>query len=166
MHLFRRTHWLLMGCLSLSAGGLAAQEYPTRVVRIVVADAPGSTVDIFVRLLSQKLTEAWGRQVIVDNRPGANQIIGAESVAKAKPDGYTLLSGTPSMLTMNQVVYKKLPYDSLRDFTPISQITTNHFALVVTPSLPARRIISSSSGISASPPSSENRFWPTYLVCR
>jgi tripartite-type tricarboxylate transporter receptor subunit TctC len=137
MHLFDRTQGLLMGCLFLSAGGLMAQEYPNRVVRIVVADTPGSNPDNVMRLLSQKLTEAWGQQVIIDNRPGANQIIGADVVAKAKPDGYTLLGGTPSMLTMNQIVYKKLPYNSLRDFAPITQITTNYFALVVTPSLPA-----------------------------
>jgi tripartite-type tricarboxylate transporter receptor subunit TctC len=137
MHLFDRGQWLLVGGLILSAGGLMAQEYPNRVVRIVVGDAPGSSSDIAMRLLSLKLTEAWGQQVVVDNRPGANGIIGADVVAKAKPDGYTLLSGFPSILTMNQFVYKKLPYDSLRDFAPITQIATNHFALVVTPSLPA-----------------------------
>jgi tripartite-type tricarboxylate transporter receptor subunit TctC len=132
MHLFGRAQALLMACLFLSAGGSMAQEYPTRAVRIIVADTPGSGSDVVMRYLAQKLTEAWGHQVIVDNRPGANQIIGTDMVAKAKPDGYTLLSGTPSMLTMNQFVYKKLPYDSLRDFVAIAQATTNHFALVVT----------------------------------
>jgi len=117
-----------------------AQDYPNRVVRIVVGDTPGAASDIAIRLLAQKLTDAWGQQVVVDNRPGANQIIGAELVAHSKPDGYTFLSGVPSMLTMNQVVYKKLPYDSLRDFAPVTQITTNHFALVVTPSLPATSV--------------------------
>ena len=140
MNLFNRTQWLLMGCLSLSVTGLMAQEYPNRVVRIVVADTPGAGSDIAIRFLAQKLTEAWGRQVIVDNRPGANGIIGAETVAKAKPDGYTLLSGVPSMLTMNQFVYKKLPYDTLRDFAPVSQLATNHFAIVVTPTLPAKSV--------------------------
>ena len=140
MYLFARTQWLLMGCLFLLAGGLMAQEYPNRVVRIVVGDTPGATSDIAMRFLSQKLTAAWGQQVVVDNRPGANFIIAAELVAKAKPDGYTLLGGAPSMLTMNPFVYKKLPYDSLRDFAPITQIVTNHFALVVTPSLPASSV--------------------------
>jgi len=130
-----------MACLLLSAGALMAQDYPNRVVRIVVADTPGSGSDIAMRLLAQKLTEIWGQQVIVDNRPGANQMIGADLVAKAKPDGYTLLSGTPSMLTMNQFVYKKKPpYDSLRDFAPITQVITNYFALVVTPTLPATSV--------------------------
>jgi len=140
MHLFDRTQWLLMGCLFLAAGGLMAQEYPNRVVRIVVADTPGSASDIVMRFLTQKLTEAWGQQVVVDNRPGANGIIGADVAAKARPDGYTLLSGVPSMLTMNPFVYKKLPYDTLRDFVSITQITTNHFTLVVTPSLPATSV--------------------------
>lgn len=140
MHLFGRTQWLLMGCLFVSAGGLMAQEYPNRVVRIVVGDTPGAASDIVIRFLTQKLTEAWGQQVVVDNRPGANGIIAAELAAKAKPDGYTLLSGVPSMLTMNQFVYKKLPYDTLRDFASITQVTTNHFTLVVTPSLPATSV--------------------------
>ncbi len=142
MYLFGRTQGLLMGrllmgCLFLSAGALMAQEYPNRVVRIIIADTPGSGSDIVMRLLAQKLTEAWGHQVVIDNRPGANGIIGAEAGAKAKPDGYTLLTGVPSMLTMNPVVYKKVPYDTLRDFAAITQVATNHFALVVTPSLPA-----------------------------
>ena len=136
MHLSGRTQWLLIGCLFLSTGASMAQEYPNRVVRIVVGGS-GTSADIAVRLVAEKLSAAWGRQVIVENRPGANGIIGAESVARAKPDGYTLLTGTPSMLTMNQFVYKKLPYDTLRDFAPIAQIITNHFGLVVTPSLPA-----------------------------
>ena len=101
---------------------------------------PGSASDIAMRLVAQKLTEAWGQQVIVDNRPGANQIIGAEHGGESKPDGYTLLSGVPSMLTMNQVVYKKLPYDTLRDFDAVTQIATNHFALIVNPSLPATSV--------------------------
>jgi len=123
-----------------AVGNAIAQDYPNRVVRIVVADTAGSSGDNGIRLLAQKLTAEWGQQVIVDNRPGANGIIGAEAVAKARPDGYTLLNGTPSMLTMNRIVYKSLPYDSLRDFAPVSQLTTNHFALVVNPALPVRSV--------------------------
>ena len=141
MRMLDRPQGLVMGCLLLWASGLMAQEYPSRAVRLIVADTAGSGSDVVMRFLAQKLTEVWGQQVIVENRPGANQIIGTEAVAKAKPDGYTLLVGTPSMLTMNQFVYKqKLPYDSLRDFAPITQITTNHFALVVAPSLPATSV--------------------------
>ena len=118
----------------------AAQEYPTRVIRIVVAQAPSSGPDLTARALGQKLTESWGQPVIVDNRPGANGIIGGDMVAKAKPDGYTLLLGVPSAMTVNQFVYKKMPYDPVRDLAPVTQIATNTFGVVVTPALPATSI--------------------------
>jgi tripartite-type tricarboxylate transporter receptor subunit TctC len=140
MHLLDRTQWLLMACLLCVSGSLLGQEYPNRVVRIVVADTAGAASDVALRLLANKLSETWGQQVVIDNRPGANGIIGAEFVAKAKPDGYTLLTGVVSMLAMNQFVYKKLPYDSLRDFLPITQIATNHFVLIVAPSLPVTSV--------------------------
>ncbi len=117
-----------------------AQDYPTRVIRIVVAQAPASGPDLVARTLAQKLTESWGQQVIVDNRPGANGIIGGEVVARAKPDGYTLLIGVPSAITMNPFVYRQMPYDPLRDLAPVTQIATNTFGLVVTPSLPASSV--------------------------
>ena len=104
MHLFDRARWLLVMCLLSVSGVLLGQEYPNRVVRIVVGDTSGSGSDIVMRFLTQRLTDAWGQQVVVDNRPGANGIIGAELVAKGKPDGYTLLSGVVSMLTMNPSV--------------------------------------------------------------
>jgi len=135
-----RAHALLAASLLLPAGVLMAQEYPNRVVRIVVADTAGSSSDNSIRLLSQKLTAEWGEQIVVDNRPGANGIIGAQAVASAKPDGYTLLNGSPNMLSINRAMYKKLPYDSLRDFAPVGQIATNHFAFVVPASLPARSV--------------------------
>ena len=118
----------------------AAQDYPTRVIRIVVAQAPSSGPDLTARALGQKLTESWGQQVIVDNRAGANGIIGGDMVAKAKPDGYTLLLGVPSAMTVNQFVYKKMPYDPVRDLAPVTQIATNTFGVVVTPSLPVTSI--------------------------
>ena len=92
------------------------------------------------RTIAQKLTESWGQQVIVENRPGANGIIGGEAVARAKPDGYTLLLGVPSAITMNQFVYKQMPYDPLRDLTAVSQTATNTFGLVVTRSLPVSSV--------------------------
>jgi tripartite-type tricarboxylate transporter receptor subunit TctC len=122
------------------ASAALAQDYPTRVIRIVVAQAPSSGPDLAARALGQKLTESWGQQVIVDNRAGANGIIGGEMVAKAKPDGYTLLLGVPSAMTVNQFVYKKMPYDPVRDLAPVTQIATNTFGVVVTPSLPVNSI--------------------------
>ena len=126
--------------LSVFPVPVSGQEYPSRVIRIVVAQAPSSGPDLAARALGQKLTESWGQPVIVDNRPGANGIIGGDLVAKAKPDGYTLLLGVPSAMTVNQFVYKKMPYDPVRDLAPVTQIATNTFGVVVTPSLPAASI--------------------------
>jgi tripartite-type tricarboxylate transporter receptor subunit TctC len=123
---------LVVGLLASPAG---AQEYPTRLIRIIVAQAPSSGPDLAARTLGQKLTESWGQPVIVENRPGANGIIGGDAVAKAKPDGYTLLLGVPSAITVNQFVYKKMPYDPVRDLAPVTQIATNTFGVVVTRSL-------------------------------
>jgi tripartite-type tricarboxylate transporter receptor subunit TctC len=133
-----RSGWIAGLCLLPAAGG--AQDYPTRLIRIVVAQAPSSGPDLTARALGQKLTESWGQPVIVENRPGANGIIGGELVAKSKPDGYTLLLGVPSAMTVNQFVYKKMPYDPVRDLAPVTQIATNTFGVVVTPSLPADSI--------------------------
>lgn len=118
----------------------AAADYPNRVVRIVLPQPAGGGTDVVARTIAQKLTDAWGQQVIVDNRPGANGIIGAEAVVKSKPDGYTFLYGFTSMLTINPSVYKSLPYDTLRDFVPITQTVMNQMVLVVNPYLPVRSV--------------------------
>ncbi len=141
MHTLRRAQWLLPAYAMLAWSGVVmAQEYPTRVIRIVVAQAPSSGPDITARAIGQKLTESWGQQVVVENRAGANGIIGGDLVAKAKPDGYTLLLGVNSAMVMNPFVYKNLPYDPLRDLAPVTQIVTNTFGLVVTPTLPAASV--------------------------
>ena len=118
--------------------GKPATDYPNRPVRVVIPQAAGGAVDVAWRPIAQKLTEAWGQQVIVDNRPGANGIIGMEAVAKSKPDGYTLGTGFTSALTINPHVYKSLPYDTFRDFVPVTQVVINTIALVVNPYLPVR----------------------------
>jgi tripartite-type tricarboxylate transporter receptor subunit TctC len=137
--------FLLSGILLATFAALApapaaaqATDYPNRPIRIIVPQATGGGVDIMARAVAQKLTETWGQQVIVDNRPGANGIIGMEAVIKSKPDGYTLTASFTSVLTINQHVYKSLPYDTFRDLAPISQTVTNTIVLVVHPSLPAR----------------------------
>ena len=126
-----------LAVLALSAS-LPAQEYPARPVRLVVPFAPGGGTDIVGRLIAQRLTESWGQTVVVDNRAGAGGVIGADLVAKAQPDGYTLLMGTPGPLTINPNLMKSMPYQTLRDFTPISLATISPFILVVHPALPAR----------------------------
>jgi tripartite-type tricarboxylate transporter receptor subunit TctC len=118
----------------------AAADFPNRPVRIIIPQAAGGGVDVVARTYAQKLSESWGQQVVIDNRPGANGIIGIEAVAKSKPDGYTLGGVFTSVLTINPHVYKTLPYDTFRDFTPITQTVVNTMVLVVNPYLPARSV--------------------------
>lgn len=127
---------------ALAAAPVTAQttDYPDRPVRIIVPQTAGGAVDIVARAIAQKLSESWGQQVIVDNRPGANGIIGMEAVAKAKPDGYTLGAPFTSVLAINPFVYKTLPYDAFRDFAPVMQSVANVILLVVHPSLPVRSV--------------------------
>jgi len=113
-----------------------AQDYPTRPVRIVVPFAPGGPNDIIVRLVAQKLTETWGQPFVVENRPGAGGNIGTDFVAKAAPDGYTLLSVGPGSLIINPLI-GKVPYDTARDFAPVTLMARAPNALVAHPSLPA-----------------------------
>lgn len=113
-----------------------AQAYPDRPVRLIAPFPPGGTADLIARTLAQPLTQSLGQPVIVENRAGAGGTIGAAAVAKAPPDGYTLLLGQSASLAFAPAIYKKLPYDAIRDFAPISLIGTNTSALVVHPSLP------------------------------
>src|SRR5947209_8400936 len=121
--------------LSVAAGGTAQtpDDYPNRPIRIIVPQAAGSGVDLQARVLAQKMGELWGQQGVVDNRPGANGIIGMDAGAKAAPDGYTLVYAPVSAVTTNAFIYKKLPYDALRDFVPITQTTANPLGAVVNP---------------------------------
>jgi tripartite-type tricarboxylate transporter receptor subunit TctC len=126
--------------LALAGASVAAQPYPNRPIRIVVPQAPGGGLDISTRAIALKLSESWGQQIVVDNRAGANGIIGLETVAKSKPDGYTLSAAFTSVLTVNPHVYKSLPYDTFRDFSPITQTVTNTIVLVVNPTVPVRSV--------------------------
>ncbi len=121
--------------LLVAAGGMAQapDDYPNRPIRIIVPQAAGSGVDLQARVLAQKMGELWGQQGVVDNRPGANAIVGMEAAAKAQPDGYTLVYAPVSAVTTNPFIYKKLPYDPLRDFAPITQTTANPLGAVVNP---------------------------------
>lgn len=121
------------------ASAAQAQSYPARPIRLVVPFAVGGTSDIVARILAPKLWEALGQPVVVDNRPGAGSNIGAEIVAKATPDGYTLLMGTPA-LASNPALYGKLNYDPVRDLSPITLVTEIPIILVVHPALPAKSV--------------------------
>jgi tripartite-type tricarboxylate transporter receptor subunit TctC len=135
-----KTQAAVLVCIATLAGSHAesalAQSYPTKAVRIVVAQAPGAQSDLFTRLLGQKLGESLGQPVISDPRPGAGGAIGAEIAARAAPDGYTLLMGTNSTHGSNPALYAKLPYDPIKDFAPITLTVGTPYVLTVHPSLP------------------------------
>jgi tripartite-type tricarboxylate transporter receptor subunit TctC len=126
---------LALLCLS----SVSAQDYPNRPVRYIVPQAAGGSSDTLARMITHRVGEGLGRQLVVDNRPGATGIIGAEVVAKANPDGYTLLQAATSHAT-NPAMQTKLPYDSVRDFAPISLLSQQPNIFIVHPSLPVRTI--------------------------
>ena len=117
-----------------------AQAFPNKPVRLVVPFPPGGPLDTVGRALAQKLTEAWGQSVIVDNRPGAGGNIGADLVAKAAPDGYTVVMGALSTHAVNPSLYAKMPYDAVKDFAPITLVAITPNVLVVNPSLPVNSV--------------------------
>ena len=140
----RAAHLLLVPFLSCAAPGAlaadAAADYPNRPIRFIAPFAAGGPSDILSRLLGAKLTESWGQPVIVDNRGSAGGIVGFEIGAKAPPDGYTLILATSAGLTVNPNVYHKLPYDAVRDFQPITQVTAGPYLFVVNPSVAAKSV--------------------------
>jgi tripartite-type tricarboxylate transporter receptor subunit TctC len=127
--------------LALAAAGTAAyaQSYPVRTVRVVVPYAPGGNTDFTARVVAQKLTDVFGQQIVVENRPGGATNIGSDLVAKAVPDGYTILMGGASN-AINMSLIAKMPYDTLRDFAPVSHCVTGANVLSVHPSLPAKNL--------------------------
>ena len=130
---------LIALALVMTAGAASAQTYPTKAVRLVVPFLAGGSTDIVGRTVAQKLSEMWGQQAFVDNRPGGGTTIGTEMVAKAAPDGYTLLV-TPAPFTINPSLLTKLPYDALTDFMPITLINTTPLVMVVNPGVPAKNV--------------------------
>ena len=123
----------------VAAGAVCAQAYPVKPLRMVVPFAPGGGTDVIARYVAAGMSESMGRQVVVDNRGGANGIVGTEIVARAPADGYTLLF-VSSPHSVNPGLYPKLPYDTLRDFAPVSMVALSPYVLVVHPSLPARNV--------------------------
>ena len=138
----KRNRWISLGALILicAAAGAWAQTFPSKPIRVIVGFPPGGGNDIIARLLGAKMQEAWGEPVVIDNKPGANSIIATEFVAKAAPDGYTLLVNATGGMSVNPVLYAKLPYDSLKDFVPISMVGSFPLVLAVNPSLPVKSV--------------------------
>jgi tripartite-type tricarboxylate transporter receptor subunit TctC len=137
-----RKKWVATALIAMAAAWPASAsaqadqaKYPQRPIRFICPYGPGGAGDIFTRTIAQKLGDALGQTVVVDNRPGANGGIGTELVAKAPPDGHTLLMGNSGPLTINPVLYKKVSYDPLKDFAPVTQGTSYMYVLVVPPAL-------------------------------
>lgn len=129
-----------LAALPDAARAQGAAAYPTKPIRIVVPFAPGGTSDVLARAIGQKLTEAWKQPVVVENRPGAGGNIGAELVARAEPDGYTLLMIDVGTLTISPSVYPRMAYDPLKDLAPVTMVAVSPHALVVHPSVPAGNV--------------------------
>jgi len=126
--------------LALAAGFASltsAQPYPTKPIKLVAPSTPGDAPDVIARLVADKLSTALGQQVVVENRPGAGGVVGSDYVAKAVPDGYTLIMGNAGSHGINAAVYSKLPYDIQRDFAPVSQVAVAPNVMVINPSVPA-----------------------------
>jgi len=132
-----RGWWL---ALLIFAHGAAAQDYPAKPIRVVVPAGAGGSSDTIARILGDKLAPLFGQQLVYDNRPGAGGILAAENVARATPDGYTLLLATTGLLAVNVSLYRKLSYDPARDFAPITLVGSQPYMLIVHPSVPARSV--------------------------
>jgi tripartite-type tricarboxylate transporter receptor subunit TctC len=132
---------MLLACLAGPAAA-QAQSYPTRTITITVTAAAGGVTDVVARALGQRLAEAWGQQVVIENKGGAAHVVGAQSVAKAAPDGYSLLVAEAGTFTINPILYGKgkLPYDEEKDFIPVTGIVRINQALLGHPSLPANNV--------------------------
>ncbi|CAN5447482.1 tripartite tricarboxylate transporter substrate binding protein [soil metagenome] len=141
---FTLRSWLVRSIAVLAATTCAsvasAQSYPNHTVRLIVAQAPGSSADVVARIVANKLGEAWKPTVFIDNKPGANGIVGLDAVAKAAPDGYTWGLAVPSPMTINPFVYKSMPFKALEDLDEVTQLTTIHFSMVINPKLPVKTL--------------------------
>ena len=137
----------LAGCFALALGPAATQntagdakDFPNRAIKIVVPFPAGGPSDVLARMIGQKMGEDWGQPVVIENRPGANTVIGAQLVKAAAPDGYTLLMAIDSTLTMNQFLYRTPPYDPINDFAPITLLCSVAAVLMSHPSVPVNSV--------------------------
>ena len=141
MNVLARTAWLTLGLAIAftqpAVAGMQAARYPTKPIRLIVPLAPAGSTDIVARIVGQKFNDAWGQPVIVDNRPGGGTIIGSALVARAQPDGHTLLFASISLAT-TVPLYVSLPYDPVRDFAPIGTVGQSFYVLAVHPSVPVQ----------------------------
>ncbi len=132
--------WIFVAAGLLAASSAVAQTYPTKPIRMVVHFPPGGPTDLVARAIGQKFTEAWGQQVIIDNRPGANGIVGVENIVRSAPDGYSLLFATGGSMSITPAIGTKTPYNVFTDLAPISLVVINPQILVLHPSVPASSV--------------------------
>lgn len=140
MNLIRRALVVASATAFVFAGTALAQTYPSKPVRIVLPYGVGGPADVMVRALAQSMGESWGQPFIVDNKPGANEIIAAEIVAKSPGDGYTFLVASDGAYSLNQNLYSKIPYDPAADFVPVAKLATAHLMLVARADFPAANV--------------------------
>ena len=126
--------------LGLAISPVAAQTYPVKPIRILIAQAPGSATDVISRVVGNRLSEALGQPVVIEAKPGAGGVLGADAAAKSAPDGYTLFMANNSTHGSNPAVYPKLPYDAVKDFAPVAFVASVPYVLVVAPSLAAKNV--------------------------
>jgi tripartite-type tricarboxylate transporter receptor subunit TctC len=129
-----------LSALAITTALAADRNYPTKPIRLIVPYAPGGGNDTMSRAIGAKLSEAWGQQVIIDNRPGANGLVACEITATAAPDGYTILMANIGSHAINPALYKKIPYDAVKDFAPVSQLGSTANVLVTHPSVAAKSL--------------------------
>jgi tripartite-type tricarboxylate transporter receptor subunit TctC len=136
----RLLYFAITTAFACTASGLLAQPFPSKPVRIIVAFPPGGATDIVARTMAPKLSEAFGQQVIVDNRAGASGLVGTELAAKAVPDGHTIFMGTLGNLSVNPLLFPKAPFDIARDFAPLTEAVAVTFMMYVHPSFPVKSV--------------------------
>ena len=134
--------WIALAAAVGAVNAAAAQvtDYPVKPITIIVPAAPGGVTDVLGRMLAQRFTQVWGQQVVVENKPGANNQIAAEFVTKSEPDGYTLFIGPETTFVVNPSLYARLPYDASKGFSPICGLVTINHALITNPALPAHNV--------------------------
>lgn len=140
MNRFLRALAALAAVFLAALGAHAQAQYPTKPIRIVVPYTAGGPADLLVRGLGQRLTDLWGQQVVVENRPGANEIIAAEAVARSPGDGYTFLLASDAVFTLNQHLYSKISYDPVKDFVPVGRLVNANLMMVARPKFPANSV--------------------------
>ena len=136
----KRAKWLVLAAAALLAAPVWAQNYPVKTVRLIVPFAPGGATDIVARIVAQKLSEVWGQQMVVENRAGASGNIGGEVAAKSAPDGYTVFMTSGSVVTANQHLFRKMPFNPEKDFVGVTNVASGPQVIVVHPSFPSKTL--------------------------